>query len=146
MKKLIAISAAAAIFAMASSAMAATANLSLTATVVPACLVTAGNLAFGSLDPTVSPVVNATSTGVTITCTKGYTTAMTVNTGLNAAAGVANLKSGSDLIPYTLTVPTISVGTGLSQPVNITGVIAAGTYKTVAAGSYLDTVVITVTP
>ena len=126
--------------------MAANANLALTANVVPACLVTAGNLAFGSLDPTTAPVVNAASTGVTVTCTKGDTYTMALDKGLNPVAGVANLKFGTDVIPYTLTVPTLSAGTGLAQTVAITGVIAAGSYKTVAAGSYLDTVVITVTP
>ena len=147
MKKLIAISAAAAIIAMAGTAMAATANLSLSATVISACVVTPGTLAFGNLDPTTSPVVNATSAGVTVTCTKGDGYSMTLNLGQNPVAGVANLKgSGTDVIPYTLTVPPLTAGTGTAQTVAITGAIAANSYKTVAAASFSDTVVITVTP
>jgi len=127
--------------------MAATANLSLTATVIPACVVTPGTLAFGNLDPTTSPAVNVSSTGVTVTCTKNDGYHITLDKGQNSVAGVANLKgSGSDVIPYTLTLPTLTAGTGLPQTVAIAGAIAANSYNTVAAATFTDTVVITVTP
>ena len=127
--------------------MAATANLSLSATVISACVVTPGTLAFGNLDPTTSPVVNATSAGVSVTCTKNDVYGVTLDKGQNAVAGVANLKgSGTDVIPYTLSVAALTPGTGGAQTVTINGVIAANSYKTVAAASFADTVVITVTP
>ncbi len=54
--------------------------------------------------------------------------------------------ANTDTIPYSLTVPAVSAGTGAAQTIAITGTIAASTYNTASAGTYNDTVVITVTP
>jgi spore coat protein U-like protein len=148
MKKLLTITAAAAIIAMAGSAMAATANLAVSATVANACSVTGGTLSFGALDTLAAPVVPGTSAGVTVTCTKSDPYTVTVDKGTHFVGAQANLKNttNTDVIPYSLTVPAVSAGTGAAQTIAITGTIAAGTYNTASAGTYNDTVVITVTP
>jgi len=148
MKKLIAITAAAAIVAMAGSAMAATATLAVSATVANACSVTGGTLSFGALNTLTAPLVSGTSAGVTVTCTKSDPYTVVVDKGANFVGAQANLKnsSNSDVIPYSLAVPAVSPGTGVAQTIAITGTIAAGTYNTASAGTYNDTVTITVTP
>ncbi len=148
MKKVVAISVAAAIVAMGGTAMAVTADLSVSATVASACSVTGGTLSFGALDTLNAPAVPATSSGVTVTCTKSDPYTVQVNNGLNAVSNQAYLKNATntDTIPYSLTVPALSAGTGNAQTIDIAGNIAAGSYKTASAGTYNDTVVITVTP
>jgi spore coat protein U-like protein len=148
MKKLLAITATAAIIAMAGSAMAATANLAVSATVANACSVVGGTLSFGALNTLTAPVVPGTSAGVTVTCTKSDPYTVTVDKGTHFVGAQANLKNttNTDTIPYSLTVPAVSAGTGAAQTIAITGTIAAGTYNTASAGTYNDTVVITVTP
>jgi spore coat protein U-like protein len=150
MKKLLAITVSAAIVAVAGSVMAATtANLAVSATVANACSVTGGSLLFGALDTLGAPVVNGTSTGVTVTCTKGDATySVAVDKGANFVGTQANLKNGAntDKIPYSLTVPAVVAATGLPQAVAITGTIPVGSYTLASSGTYTDTVVITVTP
>ena len=148
MKKLLAITAAVAVIAMSGTAIAATANLVVSATVANACSVTGGTLAFGALDTLAAPLVSGTSAGVTVTCTKGDPYTVAAGLGLNFVGAQANLKNGAnaDKIPYSLTVPAVTAGTGAAQTIAITGSITAGTYNTASAGSYGDTVVITVTP
>ncbi len=148
MKKLLTITAAAAIVAMAGSAMAATGTLAVSATIANACSVTGGTLSFGALNTLTAPLVSGTSAGVTVTCTKSDPYTVVVNTGVNNAGTQANLKntSNTDVIPYSLTVPAVTPGTGAAQTIAITGTIAAGTYFTASAGTYNDTVTITVTP
>ncbi len=149
MKKLLAIAAAAAaIVAMAGTAMAATANLSVTASIANACSVTGGTLAFGALNTLTAPLVTATSSGVSITCTKGDAYTVAIDNGTHESGSQAFLKHATlaDTIPYSVTVPTVSAGTGAAQPITLTGEIAATTYATASAGNYSDTMVITVTP
>ncbi len=148
MKKLLTITVTAAIIAMAGSAMAATGTLAVSATVANACSVTGGTLSFGALNTLTAPLVNGTSSGVTVTCTKSDPYAVTVNKGVNFVGAQAYLKNAgnADTIPYSLTVPAVSAGTGAAQTIAITGTIAAGTYFTASAGTYNDTVTITVTP
>jgi spore coat protein U-like protein len=148
MKKLLAITAAAAIIAIAGSAMAATANLAVSASISNACSVTGGTLSFGALNTLTAPLVTATSSGVSITCTKGDVYTVATNYGVNFVGTQANIKNGSNLdkIPYSVALPALSAGTGLAQTLAITGTIVAGTYSTASAGTYTDTMVITVTP
>jgi spore coat protein U-like protein len=148
MRKLLAITVIAAITAMAGSAMAATANLAVSATVANACSVTGGTLSFGALNTLTAPLASGTSAGVTVTCTKSDPYTVAVDKGIHFVAAQAYLKNASntDTIPYSLTVPAVSSGTGAAQTIAITGTIAAGTYNTASAGTYNDTVVITVTP
>lgn len=147
MKKLLAIAAAVAVVAMAGTAMAATGNLAVSANVTATCTITGGSLGFSALDPTTAPAVGPiSSTGVSVTCTNGTAYTLTNNNGLHVSGSTLRLANGTDFIPYTLSVPAGGTGNGASQSVTIQGNIAAGTYATASAGSYTDTVQITVAP
>jgi spore coat protein U-like protein len=148
MKKVLAISAAVAIIAMAGTAMAVTTNLVVSANVPDVCSVTAGTLSFGALDVVAAPAVSGTSAGVAVTCTKGGLYSVAASLGGNPVGLQAYLKNSAtnDKIAYSLTVPAVSPGTGSAQTIAITGSIAAGVYNTASAGTYNDSVVITVTP
>jgi len=114
-------------------------------------------------------VANASSpldgTGtVTVTCTSGDATNITLGQGANAANGstdAAPLRqmkdSGTDVLSYALYQDSArttawgntsatgvdETGTGAAQNVTVYGAVAAG--QNVPAGSYSDTVVATVT-
>lgn len=106
---------------------------------------------FGALDP-----ANAVSHQVVITptfwCTKGVVgDVIGANMGLNPIGGVRQLKdtAGTDLIPYSLTLAPdagSNLGSGSPRTLTITGDIAAGSYTTVTASTYSDTVALTINP
>ena len=148
MKKILAIIAATAITAMAGTAMAATASLTVSANISNACSVAGGSLDFSALNPLTAPLVTKSSTGVSVTCTKGDAYSVSLGKGENFVGSQAYLKNNnnSDTIPYTVTVPAVSAATGNAQPITLNGTIAAGSYSTASAGTYGDTMVITVTP
>lgn len=149
MKKVTVLAATAAILALAGSAMAATASLNVSANITAACSVTGGNLDFGTLVPGAGTPVTASSTGVTVTCTNRDAYTVTVDNGTHAAGSQANLKNAAntDTIAYSLTLPVGPyAGTGAAQPFSIGGTIAGNAYTTASAGTYNDTVTITVTP
>lgn len=124
----------------AGSALAATADLTVSATVNDACQITGGTLAFGVLDPLNAVDVTMNSTGVTVTCTTGV-----VYTIADNKAGVYAM-TGPDSIDYSLTYPALNPGDGSAQSIAIQGDIAAADYATKPAGVYNDTVQLTVTP
>lgn len=150
MKRLLAITAAAAVMAMAGTAMAATANLEVTAEVVGVCTMTGGTLDFGELNPTAPSNVTRNSSGVTVTCTYGTDYALSGDDGSHASGTQKRLNNGgttaNDFIAYSVTIPTGGTGTGSAVPVTIAGNIASGAYATARAGTYSDTIELTVTP
>ncbi len=148
-------------FSQALQAATATANLSVTATVVGQCTVTAPTtLAFGNYDPVTA---NASTdldaqTNISVACTKGTPSVwIGLNTGANAASGVRRMASGTERLTYEIysdaprsTVWGNTLATGVSYTAaskaaaNLTvyGRVAPG--QDVAVGSYTDTVVATV--
>jgi spore coat protein U-like protein len=140
MKKLLTITAAAAVMAMAGNAMAlGTANLTVQASIVAACSVDAPTaLDFGVLDATIAGASKSTTTPVNVHCTKGTAPVLTAT---NPAMG-----NGTDTIAYTLTFPAVAASTGVTQVVTVTGDIAAGGFFMKSSGSYTNTAVITVNP
>jgi spore coat protein U-like protein len=137
------------------------ANLSVTATVTANCSVSTSPVAFGSFNALAGTAVDATG-GVTVTCTNGtaWTAAADAGSGTGASLATRKLGSGSNLLDYTLytnsgrttlwgdgtaTTATIgNTGSGVAQNVTIYGRIAAG-QATAPAGSYSDTVLVTIT-
>lgn len=117
-----------------------TANLNVTATVNNACAITGGALDFGLLDPITGSLVTAVSTGVTVNCTNGAPAAV-----VTSDASTNPLTNGASTIPFSLALPAVT-GTGVVQPYDITGTIAAGSYATALTGSYTSTVLLTVNP
>lgn len=161
------------VLAAASPALAgtATANVGISANIANVCTITTGAVAFGAYDPIVvnaaSPL-NASGT-VTITCTKGAATTVSLGLGNNPAGSVRKMKdAGSDLLIYELyqppnttpgtacsyASPTVwgTAGVNLFTPAaapdknartyNICGQVAGG--QDLPAGSYADTVLATV--
>jgi spore coat protein U-like protein len=141
MKKLLAISAAVAIVAMASSAMAiGNTTLNVTATVTGTCTMAGpGTLNFGLLDPASGASATATSSGITITCSNGAPYLVTHN-----STGV--LTGATDTINYTLTLPPAGIGTGIAVPYDVVGGIAAGGFLNKPADIYTETVTLNITP
>lgn len=138
----------------------ATNTFQVTATVNSACSVTATNLAFGVYDP--SAAANDKTSTVTVTCTL----ATPYDIGLNAGEAGADVTTRQmkesvlpDLINYdlfsdpsrtvnwgnTVGVDTVNVASALGTPEvhTVYGRIPAGQYVT--AGSYSDTISVTVT-
>jgi spore coat protein U-like protein len=146
----------------------ATANLSVSATVVAVCVVATVPVAFAVYNPSSGSPTDATG-AVTVTCTPGTTYSMALDAGANpSAAGdvtTRRLKANtSDYLPYQLYIdvgrtttvwgdgangssvnPTSGsyTATGSLQSYDVYGRITTGNY--VATGAYLDTVVVTVT-
>jgi spore coat protein U-like protein len=157
-KRMIILAAIAIVLAMISGAYAAgsaTPNVVLSATVATTCVVGgSGTMAFGSLDANTNSGGSTTPimSGMTLWCTKNDSVAFAVGNGLNYAASTRNLKdSGSNVIPYTVAFTTPITGLGKSDTTTMVtnlalkATIAAGALDNVPAGSYGDTVVLTIT-
>ncbi len=140
----------------AAQAATVTANLAVSANVANICTVTASTLGFGSIGLT--PTSDTVAQGdIKVTCTGGAASNITLSPGANSTLDTdRKLKSGTNTIGYQLfqdasrTVAwgnTAATGrtftaTGVEQTFPVYGRITRGTF---AAGSYTDTVTITVT-
>lgn len=125
-----------------------TASMAVSAEVTNSCTASAAPLAFGAY--TGSQVDQ--SADLTVTCTKDASYAITLDDGQAASGAQRQLASGSERLAYDLysdsgrTTAWSSVpgtGTGAAQTVTVFGTLPAG--QNVAAGSYADTVVATIT-
>jgi spore coat protein U-like protein len=151
------------VFGLAAPALAqtATANLDVTATVAKNCSITTTAVAFGAYDPIVA---NATAVvvipgSVVVTCTKGAGTRIDLDLGTNASGTTRQMGGGTDNLTYELyqnTTRTTVWGSGAAagqtiatapskapRTFTVYGRVVAG--QDVAAGSYSDTVVATIT-
>lgn len=135
----------------------ATTSFTITAAVHSTCALTAANLDFGTYSGT---LLNATST-ITVACINKTPYNVGLNAGTATGATVTTRKMtgpSSSLLSYSLfrdsghtqnwgnTVGTDTLpgtGTGNQQFLTVYGQIPAGQYAT--PGSYLDTVIVTVT-
>lgn len=140
------------------NAATATANLTVTATVLSTCSVAAGSLAFGNYDPTSASNVDQAGT-FQVTCTKGTSASVGLDTGSNASGSTRRMTDGTDFLSYELFKETARTnvwsgsGAGLvslaaapsnaAQTLTVYGRVSGS--QNVRAGSYSDTVVITVT-
>jgi spore coat protein U-like protein len=134
-----------------------TATFNVTATVVAACTITAGALAFGNY---VGAQMDGTAT-VTVTCTNTTPYNVGLNAGSVTGATVATRKMtgpAGALLSYALfrdtgratnggtTIGTDTIagtGNGAAQPLTIYGRVAAARYP--APGAYTDTITATIT-
>lgn len=142
----------------------ATDPVAVTATVPSNCTISAGPLAFGSYDLSHINGSNLDeSATLTVQCTTGASTVITLGEGLHADTGslpatpLRRMSDGTNYLTYSLsqlsdrsTVWGNDAGSGLSyqgtgvaDPVIIYGRIEGS--QNVPAGSYSDTVVATVT-
>jgi spore coat protein U-like protein len=122
------------------------------------CLFQAKGLAmsFGTLDPSNAVTVTVPIAAATLNanrvgdCPSSRTMIIDADPGLNFL-GSRRMRKGatSDYIPYSLTgLPWSQSGPGNSNYMNFTfsGTVAGTAYEGASAGSYSDTVIITVTP
>jgi spore coat protein U-like protein len=134
----------------------ATAQFSVTATIVKDCTVSATTLAFGNYT---GAVKTSTST-VSVTCTSGTTYTVGLSAGLATGATVTTRKmqNGAALLNYGLftnsghttnwgntsgTNWVSGTGSGSAQGITVYGQIPAAQYVT--PGSYTDTITVSVT-
>ena len=148
-------------FSQSSLAATTTANLSVSAVVIKACAFgTITSVAFGNYDPT-SAIANNNTGSIVVTCTLGDVYNIALNPGAFAGATVTTRRmSGPSAggLSYSLyrdsgrtlnwgqTIGTNTLqqtGSGLAQTATVYGQIPA--LQAVSAGSYSDTVGITVT-
>ena len=143
------------------TASTATSNLSVTATVVANCTVSTTALGFGSVDTLSGSNVDGAGS-LSVTCTNGttWTAAAGVGAGTGATFVSRRLTAGANLLNYNLfttagrtivwgdgtgaTATLAGTGTGTVQSVSVYGRVGSG-QTSVPAGSYADTVAVTVT-
>ena len=152
----------AAALACSSGAIAGTVGTTMpvTATAVDSCAVTAQPLVFGTLNQ-VSGGATTSQADVTVVCTPGVCYQVGLDMGANAAGGTRNMRAagGTGAVPYGLfrdstrttawgnTVGSDTVsGTAAAAPGihTVYGRVPAGA-SLVGAGTYTDTVTVTVT-
>lgn len=141
------------VLSLSGAAMAAGTNtLTVSASVTGTCKFSSATSAlnFGALDPSVGTNVNGSAT-TQFWCTKGTTETLSAGQGSNWDGTKRNMKlaTGTDLIPYTLTLtPDGSGNTGPATPrtLTISGQVLGTDYTAKTAGSYADTVVLNITP
>lgn len=142
------------------SAASTTANLSVSATVTNACTISTNAIAFGTYDPIVT---NATADldaagSVVVTCTKGATTTVGLDSGANASGSSRRLASSGNYLSYELyqdsgrTTVWSNSGAGLlsvaaapsksARTFSVYARLSGG--QDVPGGTYTDTVVATV--
>ncbi|MGQ9510074.1 MAG: Csu type fimbrial protein [Thermodesulfobacteriota bacterium] len=127
--------------------------VNVSATVVGTCkfLSATSNLEFGDLDPSSGSDKNA-QTSVQFWCTKNATYTITDDDGLYAKEKDKNRMKHEDLnefIPYAFGYyPQSGQGLGRTKPITLTieGKIRHEDYEDAAAGSYSDTVTLTINP
>jgi spore coat protein U-like protein len=153
---------AASLLALAGSASAAgTHTITVSAAVTGTCVVNTATstLDFGTLDPAAGGNVTATWSGGTFRCTNGTTYTVASDDGLweSSAGGAnnrmklstaANCGTATNCIRYTLTNATTGTGSGMTNNIsfNAVGTTTLADYQNAAAGSYADTVTLTVSP
>ena len=133
-----------------------TTQMTVTATVLPNCLLSASNLAFGNY---AGALINSTST-ISVTCTNTTPYNVGLNPGLATGATVTTRKmqNGANRLSYSLyqnsthttnwgnTVNTDTepgIGSGAVQSLTVYGQLPAGQYVT--PGNYSDTITATIT-
>jgi spore coat protein U-like protein len=153
MKKLLAITAAVAVVTMAGSAFAASATttVAVSASITGACTVaSAGSIAYGALDPLTGGAVSAVVTQPVVKCTTGLSVAIADDLGLHEGGGTQAKMSdgGTGSINYAFghAANATGLGSASSLPIALTGTaLATADYASAPAGSYADTITLTLT-
>ena len=108
------------------------------------------SLNFGALDPSVGNNVNG-STTVDFWCTKGVITdSITAGNGAHWSGSSRQMaEAGGDLIAYSLTLTkdaNTNQGPASPRTLTINGTVLGTDYTGKTAGSYTDTVTLSITP
>jgi spore coat protein U-like protein len=154
MKKILMAVIAVAVVAMAGTAAEAdTAQVAVSATVTGTCKFTAGGtIPYGNLDPSVGTDVPATVTQPRFWCTKSTFYTISDDNGLWESGTTHQMKHASltEYIPYSFSYTTTGTGLG-AGPANaitmdIASTVLGADYINASAGSYADTVTLTISP
>jgi len=156
MRKSMAVFFALAVLAAGGAAWAVDTNtLTVRASVVGTCkfeVPKTSTLDFGALDPSVA-VDKSVSTTTQFWCTKGVVTGpFTSGQGLYFDSTKNNMRdtASGDVIPYTIDSLTPdanpNVGPGTTRTLTIAGTVLATDYTGKSAGTYADTVTLTINP
>lgn len=143
---------AASVFGSTSALAADTANVAVSASVTGTCKFNSGGSIAFTLDPTSATAASGTVVSPAFWCTKGTSYTVTDNTGANASAGVRRMKNtviATEFIPYSFAYTATGTGTGKSTPITLTlgsASVANVDFINASAGSYADTVVLSITP
>ncbi len=152
------------IAATTANAGSSTSNMGVTATVVASCTVTAGTLAFPNYDAVTGAQVDGSGT-LSVACSKGAITSITLGQGANAGFGSTDLLplrrmkkiASTETLSYSLyqdatrlvtwgntalTGVTYVPASAAATNVNVYGRITAGQDQ--PTGSYSDTVLATI--
>jgi spore coat protein U-like protein len=155
MKKVLMGVIAVALVAMAGAAMAAdTATVAVSATVVGTCKFTAGGtIPFGNLDPSVGTSQTPVVTQPKFWCTKGTAYTITDDDGLYESGPNLNRMKHLTLdehIPYSFTYTASGTGAGPAPAsvitMDILSTVLGADYANASAGSYADTVTLSISP
>lgn len=138
----------------------ATTTFNVTGTVIGACNVSAAPLSFGTAIPSTIAANIDVSANMSVTCTNAapYTVALDVGTGSGATFGSRKMTSGANTMTYSLYTNSghtlvwgdgtsgsnlySGTGSGSAQSIPVYGQIPP---QTVSAGSYTDTITVTLT-
>jgi spore coat protein U-like protein len=139
------------ILAIASAGTAAdTSTVAVSATVTGTCKFNSGGTLSFTLDPSTGGNVNGTVSQPAFWCTKGATYTISDDDGLNASGTTHRIKHAtlSEYIPYSFTYTATGTGTGKSSAItmNIASNVLEADYINASAGSYADTVTMSITP
>ncbi|MGA7966890.1 MAG: spore coat U domain-containing protein [Gammaproteobacteria bacterium] len=133
-------------------------QMTVQATVVPGCTVTATPMDFGTV-PTLTSARSATST-ITLICTQGVTATIALDNGQTGTSPVSRqLRRGNSVVIYgvyqdsaytfpwghTAGIDTVSISMGSSTSVSVTAFGLAPIQGTPVAGNYTDVIHVTVT-
>ena len=151
MKRLFILLAAIGLLAAASGAMAAdTASVAVSATVTGTCKFNSGGTLSFTLDPSTGGAVTGTVSQPAFWCTKGASYTLSDDDGLNPSGTTHRMKHATlnEYIPYSFTYTTSGTGLGNGNPVtmDIASTVVEADYMDVPAGSYSDTVTMTINP
>ncbi|HEX9191762.1 MAG TPA: spore coat protein U domain-containing protein [Candidatus Deferrimicrobiaceae bacterium] len=151
MKKVLMAVIAAALVAMAGSAMADTTTVAVSATVTGTCrFLSTGTISF-ALDPSSGGVANGTVGQPTFWCTRGTNFTITDDDGLWESGTTHRMRHATvttEYIPYSFTYTSTGTGGGRGTTVtmDIASQVLNADFINALAGSYADTVTLTITP
>lgn len=127
-----------------------TATVTVSATVVGTCKFNSGGTVSFSLDPSVGGNVAGTVTQPQFWCTKNANYTITDDDGLYESGTTHQMKHSTlmEYIPYSFSYTTTGSGLGKNNPItmDISSSVAEADYIDASAGSYSDTVTLTVNP
>lgn len=127
-----------------------TATVNVSATVVGTCKFNSGGSVVFSLDPSSGGAVSGTVTQPAFWCTKNTSYTITDDDGLYESGTTHRMQHTTltEYIPYSFNYTATGSGLGKNNAIsmNITATVLEADYIDASAGSYSDTVTLTINP